>query len=63
VVGEGLSRRLEFWPDYGGRLLHEDGRAVPVRDLPIPPELVVAAETWVARYADEKLLGPSRDAS
>jgi hypothetical protein len=52
---------LEFWPDYGGVLLHDAGVAVALDTLDLPPELVARARSWVARYDDTRLEPGSRD--
>jgi hypothetical protein len=49
------SRRLEFWPDYGGALLHEAGERVPLDSLPLRPEVIDRAARWVATYDDARL--------
>lgn len=54
-------RTLEFWPDYGGVLLHDAGAAVAPASLHLPPELVARASSWVARYDDARLEPESRD--
>ncbi|MBI2781573.1 MAG: hypothetical protein HYX55_07245 [Chloroflexi bacterium] len=54
-------RQLEFWPDYGGALLHEDGAAVPLDVLGLPPDLIEAATDWLARYDDARLEPETRD--
>jgi hypothetical protein len=52
---------LEFWPDYGGVLLHDAGRAVALHSLDLPPELVTRASGWLARYDDARLEPGARD--
>jgi hypothetical protein len=54
-------RRIEFWPDYGGALLHDGERAVALEDLGLPEELVAAARRWVGAYDDAKLEPASRE--
>jgi hypothetical protein len=48
-------KRLEFWPDYGGVLLHANGRSVALDDLGLGPDLVTHAQDWVSRYDDAKV--------
>lgn len=52
---------LEFWPDYGGVLLHDGGAALALDTLHLPPERVDRAQRWVARYDDTKLEPETRD--
>jgi hypothetical protein len=54
-------RRLEFWPDYGGVLLHEAGAAVALDTLDVPPELIDRAAGWLVRYDDSRLEPETRD--
>ena len=57
-----VTQHLEFWPDYGGVLLHDRGAAVPLDRLPLPADLVDRASTWVAGYDDTRLpFGDSPD--
>jgi hypothetical protein len=56
-------RHLEFWPDYGDALLHEDGGAVAIDGLGLPDDLVDRARRWVSRYDDARLEPATRDAS
>ena len=55
--------RLEWWPEYQGGPLWNGGRTVPLDDLALPGDLVVAIESWVGSYADEGLPidGPGDD--
>jgi hypothetical protein len=53
--------RLEFWPDYGGVLLHGGGAAVELESLALPGELVERARRWVAGYDDARLDPDQRD--
>jgi hypothetical protein len=49
-------RRLEFWPDYGGRLLwNEDGTSIDLDTLDLPEALRREAADWLALYDDAKL--------
>lgn len=49
-------RRLEFWPDYGGRLLwNEDGTSAELETLDLPDTLRHEAAAWLALYDDSKL--------
>ena len=50
-----MRRRFEFWPDYGGVLLHESGTAVSLGALALPVELVAEADAWLERYSDDRL--------
>ena len=52
-------RRVEFWPDYGGLLLHERGTPVPIGTLGLPAELVAQTEAWLERYSDDRLDPPT----
>jgi hypothetical protein len=54
---------FEFWPDHGGALLWTDGgERVSLDELPLPPDLVERARSWVADYDDAKLpWEPTRD--
>jgi hypothetical protein len=54
-------RRLEFWPDYGGVLLHQDGAPVALETLDLPVDLARRAAQWVAAYDDRQLAPESRD--
>ena len=54
-------KRLEFWPDYGGVLLHADGKSVPLDTLGFRTELVSRAQAWVSRYEDSKVDPPAWD--
>ena len=54
-------RRLEFWPDYGGVLLHEDGASAPLDSLGLPAGLIEESARWVALYDDAKLEHDTRD--
>ena len=54
-------KRLEFWPDYGGVLLHEDGALVALDRLDLPSGLMDRAARWLARYDDARLEPGSRD--
>jgi hypothetical protein len=56
-------RRLEFWPDYGGVLLHEAGTAVALDGLGLPDHLVEQAAAWVGEYDDARLDPDTRDAA
>ena len=56
-----LVRRLEFWPDYGGQLLHEGGAPVSLEVLGVSMELMDEARAWVDRYEDARLDPSSRD--
>lgn len=47
--------RLEFWPDYGGVLLHADGEPVALDTLGLSAELVTRARDWIGRYDDSRL--------
>lgn len=47
--------RLEFWPDYGGVLLHADGQPVALDGLGMRAELVTRAQVWVRGYDDAKV--------
>ena len=53
--GPARGATLEFWPDYGGALLWSGGVRLDPRELPLSPQLVVAAANWVALYDDTKL--------
>ena len=57
----GLVRRLEFWPDYGGQLLHEGGAPVALAGLGLPPAIVDEARGWLEGHDDAKLDPSSRD--
>jgi hypothetical protein len=47
---------LEFWPDYdAGPLWAEDGKAVDLRSLGLPRELIDELTIWNSQYAEEKL--------
>lgn len=46
---------LEFWPEYVGGPLWEDGRSVPLDDLPVTGELRRRLAEWSAEYADDRL--------
>lgn len=48
-------RRIEFWPDYGQALLHEEGKPVDIDALGLPIEMVRAARDWLGAYEDRKL--------
>lgn len=50
-----VPERLEFWPDFGGVLLHDGGAAVPLDRLPVPADIVARATDWVAGYDDARL--------
>lgn len=54
-------RTLEFWPDYGGRLLHEGGAPVALdsADLGLSPHLITRAARWLGTY-DDALLDPTK---
>lgn len=54
-------RRLEFWPDYGGVVLHEDGVAVALESLGLPSHLIGQTAAWVGEYEDAKLDPETRD--
>ncbi len=54
-------RRLEFWPDYGGVLLHEEGVALPLETLGVPLDLIERSVGWLARYDDARLEPETRD--
>lgn len=47
--------RFEFWPDYGGVLLHAAGKPVALEALGIDTDLVTRAQTWVQGYDDAKV--------
>jgi hypothetical protein len=49
------ARQIEFWPDYGGVLLHEGGSPVDLAALPLPTSVIQAATRWVAGYSDARL--------
>lgn len=53
--------RLEFWPDYGGVLLHADGKPVGLDALGLPADLVKRGQAWVSRYDDAKVDPPGWD--
>ena len=50
---------LEWWPDYGGQLLHvrtgRGGTPVELDRLPLSTSTVQALRRWVSSYADERL--------
>ena len=49
-------RKLEFWPDFGGRLLWaEDGTSVDLGSLDLPEDLSHEVAAWLAGYDDAKL--------
>jgi hypothetical protein len=56
-------RQVEFWPDYGGALLHEEGRRIPLDSLglELPPDLVGELDLWLAKYEDARLELATRD--
>jgi hypothetical protein len=54
-------RTVEFWPDYGGALLHEDGQRLTLDALELPGELRVALGEWLGEYDDAKLEPATRD--
>jgi hypothetical protein len=58
----GAMREVEFWPDYGGALLHEEGRRLELRSLDLSSDLVAALDRWLGLYGDEKLDPATRDA-
>jgi hypothetical protein len=57
------SRRIEFWPDYGGALLFEGGARMPLADMAIPADVADRATAWLATYDDAKLDGTDPDAA
>lgn len=52
-------RTFEFWPDYGGVLLHEGGAPVALDDAGLSPHLVERAARWLRTY-DDALLDPAK---
>lgn len=50
-----VPKRLEFWPDYSGVLLHAAGLPVSLGELPLPEDVIDQAAGWVAQYDDAKL--------
>jgi ketosteroid isomerase-like protein len=54
-------RRLEFWPDYEGALLHDGAARVRLAVLPLPSDLIDRASRWVAAYDDASVSGPDAD--
>lgn len=52
-------RTLEFWPDYGGTLLHEGGAPVALGDLRLSTHLVERTTRWLRTY-DDALLDPAK---
>jgi hypothetical protein len=54
-------REVEFWPDYGGALLHEEGRRLTLETLGVPGELQAELLAWLAEYDDAKLEPATRD--
>ncbi|WP_460666356.1 hypothetical protein [Kribbella swartbergensis] len=51
-----MTRTLEFWPDYGqGPLWDEQGRAVNLDELDLPPALVERIRNWHGRYEEDRL--------
>jgi hypothetical protein len=54
-------RRLEFWPDYSGALLHENGIVVSLEALPLARAERDRAATWVDQYDDSTLPWESAD--
>jgi hypothetical protein len=57
----GFVRRLEFWPDYGGQLLHERGAPVSLDVLGLAPAIVDQARGWLEHYDDARLDPSNRD--
>jgi hypothetical protein len=56
-------RQIEFWPDYGGVLLHEAGSPVDLAELPLPTNVVQEAARWAAGYSDARLDPTTLDAA
>jgi hypothetical protein len=54
-------RRVEFWPDYGGVLLHDGGIPLAIESLPLPSGLVDSITGWIGQYDDGKLDPATRD--
>ena len=52
-------RTLEFWPDYGGQLLHEDGVPVVLDGLGLSAHLLDRVARWLRTY-DDALLEPTK---
>ena len=48
-------QRLEFWPDYGGVLLHADAKPVALGELGLAADLATRALDWVRGYDDAKV--------
>jgi len=55
--------RFEFWPDYGGVLLHRDGKSVALDTLGLSAELVARAQAWIRGYEDPKVDPATWDAA
>jgi hypothetical protein len=56
-------RRIEFWPDYGGALLHEEGQRLAIDAFDVPEQLVADLRAWLGEYDDAKLEPATRDAA
>jgi hypothetical protein len=56
-------RRLEFWPDYGGKLLWtEAGTSVELDAVDLPETLRHEAARWLESYDDARMpWGSTRD--
>lgn len=52
---------LEWWPDYGGDLLHvrtgPGGVSVDLLELPLSTDLKDALKAWVGNYSDDRVPG------
>lgn len=54
-------RQIEFWPDYGGALLHEEGKRISLDSLELPQDLIGELGRWLGQYDDAKLEPATRD--